>query len=71
MRTDCELELLDADRQPLYLRNFAVSLNRGGPGAGDASLSLDRKTLRTLRYFELRGRTECAAIARLAIDELP
>ncbi|MBE7453974.1 MAG: hypothetical protein HS111_35550 [Kofleriaceae bacterium] len=71
MRTELEVELLDANRDVCVARPMSVSLNRGGPGFTDVSLSVDRKTLRTLRFFEVRGRTEVSAMARLVLEPLP
>jgi hypothetical protein len=68
MRTEMEIDLLDAQRQVMYSKNFSVSLNNCGPAYTDTSLRMDRKTLRTLAFFELRGRTESKGIARIAVD---
>lgn len=67
-RTEMELDLLDADRILVAQRNFSASLTCGRPDYNDTSISMDRKTMRTLRFFELRGRTECRSIAAMTID---
>ncbi len=71
LRTELELDLIDADDNVAYSKSFSAGMNLGGPDYNDTSLNVDRKTLRTLRFFELRGRTEGRAVARLTIDELP
>lgn len=70
-RTELELDLLDADKNLVAQRNFSASLNCGRPDYNDTSISMDRKTMRTLAFFELRGRTECRTISTLTIDNLP
>jgi hypothetical protein len=70
-RTELELDLLDADKNLVAQRNFSASLNCARPDYNDTSISMDRKTMRTLRFFELRGRTECRSIATLTVDNLP
>lgn len=67
-RTEWELDLLDADRNLCFSRTGSVGLNCGGPAYDDTSLSMDRRTMSSLKFFELRGRTEIRAIARLSID---
>jgi len=69
-RTEMELDLLDADRNLIAQRNFNASLTCGRPDYNDTSISMDRKTMRTLRFFELRGRTECRSIVPMTIDNL-
>lgn len=69
-RTELELDLLDADRNLVAQRNFNASLTAARADYNDTSISMDRRTLRTLRFFELRGRTECRSIATLPIDDL-
>lgn len=70
-RTEWELDLLDGDYQVCFTRSGSVGLNYGGPSYDDASISMDRRSMRTLKFFELRGRTEIRAIARLSIDSIP
>ena len=70
LRTELELDLLDADGNVQFAKTFSSSLNGGAPEYYDTSVRVDRKTLRTLRFFELRGRTESRAISRLPIDTL-
>lgn len=67
-RTEFELDLVDADQQLAYTRAFSTSLNCGQPSFDDTSIGIDRKALRTLRFFELRGRTEGRGIARWSFD---
>jgi hypothetical protein len=70
-RTEMEIDLLDADRNVMFTKNFSCGLNYGQPSFDDTSLSMDRKSLRTLRFFELRGRTEVRGLERLVIDAIP
>jgi hypothetical protein len=70
-RTDFDLELLDDQRAVQFMRSFSASTNRGWPAYADASLSMDRKAMRALRFFELRGRTEMSALVRLEVDAMP
>jgi hypothetical protein len=70
-RTEWELDLLDADRAVCFVRTGSVSLNYGQPAYDDTSISMDRRSLRMLKFYELRGRTEIRAISRFAIDALP
>lgn len=67
-RTEFELDLLDGDRQLCFSKSFSTSLNCGQPAYDDTSISMDRRALRALRFFELRGRTEARGLARLTID---
>ncbi len=66
-RTEFELDLIDADQQILFAKTFSCSLSSGRPPFDDTSVSMDRKVLRSLRFFELRGRTECRAISQLSL----
>jgi hypothetical protein len=50
------------------MRSFTTSLNLGQPAFDDNTLPIDRRTLRTLRFFELRGRTEGRGFARWSFD---
>ena len=70
-RTEWELDLLDGDNTVMFSRNGSISLNYGGPAYDDSSISMDRRSMRQLKFYELRGRTECRAIARLALDAIP
>ena len=70
-RTEWELDLFDAQNMILASRTGSVSLNYGQPAFDDWSLSMDRRSMRVLKFFELRGRTEIRALARLAVDALP
>jgi hypothetical protein len=70
-RTEWELDLLDADRNVCYARTGTASLNCAGPSYDDTSISMDRRSMRQLKFFELRGRTEVRAIAKLPIDSIP
>jgi hypothetical protein len=70
-RTEWELDLLDAQGSVAFARTGSISLNYGMPAFDDSSISMDRKAMRQLKFFELRGRTECRAIAPLALDAIP
>ncbi|HEU0037520.1 MAG TPA: hypothetical protein VFQ53_43210 [Kofleriaceae bacterium] len=70
-RSELELDLLDGDHQLCFSRPLSTGLNYGQPSYDDTSISMDRRTLRMLKFFELRGRTEARALARLVIDGLP
>lgn len=70
-RTEWELDLLDGDNNLCFTRSSSVSLNCGGPAYDDTSISMDRRSMRMLKFFELRGRTEIRAITRLVIDAIP
>ena len=70
-RTEWELDLIDAQNMVVASRTGSISLNCGQPSFDDSSLSMDRKTMRTLKFFELRGRTEVRALERLAVAALP
>jgi len=67
-RTELELDLLDGDHNLCFSRPFSCGLNYGQPNVDDTSISMDRRTLRALKFFELRGKTEVRAIAKLVID---
>jgi hypothetical protein len=67
-RTEFELDLVDADHQLAYTRSFSTGLNLGQPSFDDTSISIDRRALRALRFFELRGRTEGRGLARWSFD---
>lgn len=67
-RSELELDLLDDQRQLCFSRPFNVSLNYGQPAYDDTSISMDRRAMRSLRFFELRGRTEARNVARIAVD---
>jgi hypothetical protein len=67
-RTDFELDLIDADQQLAYTRTFSTSLNCGQPSFDDTAIGIERRALRPLRFFELRGRTEGRGIARWSFD---
>lgn len=67
-RTDLELDLLDADHQLMYARTFYAGLNCAHPSFEDTSLSIDRRSLAALRFFELRGRTEVRAVTHWSFD---
>jgi len=67
-RTEMELDLLDADQNLIAQRNFTVNLNYAHPEFSDTSISMDRRTMRSLKFFELRGRTEVRGLARMEID---
>ena len=71
VRSELELELIDGDRNVVVSKTFNASLNNTHPSYDDTSLWVDRKVLQSLRFFELRGRTEMRAIATLAFDTLP
>lgn len=71
LRSRLELALLDADQNACFTRVLSMSPSYGARSVDEVSLAMDRKTLRSLRHVELRGRTECRASARLAIDDLP
>jgi hypothetical protein len=70
-RTEWELDLLDADRNLCFTRNSSVSMYYGVPAYEDTSISMDRRSMRMLKFFELRGRTEVRAIVRFPIDQIP
>lgn len=67
-RTELEFDLFDADNQLCFSRSFGTSLNYGQPSYDDTSISMDRRALRALRFFELRGRTEARGLARMTLD---
>jgi hypothetical protein len=67
-RTEFELDLVDADQQLAYSRAFSTSLNCGQPSFDDHAIEIERRALRPLRFFELRGRTEARGIARVSLD---
>ena len=67
-RCEYELDLLDADQLVVATRNFSGYLNTGVPNHDDTSISMDRRTMRQLKFFELRVRIEARAIASLAVD---
>jgi hypothetical protein len=71
IRSELELDLIDADGIVCFSKNFSISLNYGVPAYEDTSISMDRKALRALRFFELRARTEGRSIVRLPIDTMP
>ena len=66
-RSEFELDLFDADSNICATKNFSASLVCGQPRYEDASLSMERKALRALRFFELRARTEIRALARFEV----
>lgn len=66
-RTEFELDLLDADQQIVFAKTFSTSMTGGRPAFDDSSISMDRRILRTLRFFELRGRTEVRGITPLTV----
>ena len=69
-RSEMEIDLLDADQNLMFQRRFSASTRYGRPEYGDSSVSMDRKAMRQLRFFELRGKTEINALAQLKIDNL-
>ncbi len=70
-RCEYELDLLDGDGLLVANRTFSGGLNYGRPNFDDTSISMERRLMRTLRFFELRARTEARAIAEIAVDLLP
>jgi len=70
-RTEWEIDFLDEHNLVVASRNGSTSMNYGLPAHDDTSLSIERKVLRTLKFFELRGKTELRAIAKLPVDTLP
>ncbi|MBV8756902.1 MAG: hypothetical protein JO257_06500 [Deltaproteobacteria bacterium] len=69
-RTDMEIDLLDADQNVIFQRTFGTSLRYGRPDYSDSSISMDRKAMRQIKFFELRGKTEISALAQLKIENL-
>jgi hypothetical protein len=69
-RSEFEIELLDAERQLLFQRTFSASTRFGRGECNDTSISMDRKAMRQIRFFELRGKTEVNALAQLPIADL-
>jgi hypothetical protein len=67
-RTELELDLLDGDRQLAHARAFSANLNCGHAAFDDTTIEIDRRLLRALRFFELRGRTEGRGLARGSFD---
>jgi len=54
----------------LWARNNSVDVTYSqAPKLPTDSLRTEFELLRTLRFFELRARTECRALARLAVDD--
>lgn len=69
-RTEMEIDLLDENRTLLFQRTFSASTRYGRPEFNDNSISMDRKAMRQIRFFELRGKTEISALAQLKIENL-
>jgi hypothetical protein len=70
-RSELELDLLDGNLQLCFSRPLSIGLNYGQPSFDDTSITMDRPTMRALRFFELRGRTDLRGLARLVVDGLP
>ena len=69
-RTEMEIDLLDADQALLFQRRLSAGTRYGRPEVNDSSISMDRKAMRQIRFFELRGKTEINALAQLKIENL-
>jgi hypothetical protein len=67
--TKFELDLLDAERNVVLSKNFNLGqvLGRGNYEENEL-YGLDRKTMRTLRFFELRARSDIKSIVDLELD---
>ena len=71
-RSELELDLFDADNNLCFSRTFSAYLNCGQAAYDtEQSISMERRTLRTLKFFELRGRTEVRSIANLEVSAIP
>lgn len=69
-RCEYELDLLDAERQVVATRHFSSSLVCGRASYEDNAISMERRVMHTLKFFELRVRCETRAVYDLAV-ELP
>ncbi|HTL32300.1 MAG TPA: hypothetical protein VL326_04205 [Kofleriaceae bacterium] len=68
LRNEYELDLFDADQNIVMSKNFSCSTSFGRTTFEDNSLyGIDRKTMRTLKFFELRARTELRSVVDLEI----
>src|SRR6185503_9617414 len=65
LRTEFELDVVDAEGVIALSRNFSVSGCGTTPAYTDTSPSIERRALRSLRFFTLRGRTEARLITRM------
>ena len=70
LRTELELEMVDADGIIAMARNFSLSGSGSTPAYTDISPSIERRALRGFRFFTLRGRTEARLITRVGPFEL-
>jgi hypothetical protein len=70
VRSELEFEMTDADGFTVQSRNFSVSSSGSNPGYSDFSPSIERRALRNLRFFALRGRTEARMLLRLGPYDL-
>lgn len=70
-RTECELDFLDGDREVVATKHFSMSLANARPTFDDTSMSFERKVMRTLKFFELRAKTEARGMVELAVDGMP
>jgi hypothetical protein len=62
--TKFELDLLDQERNVVLSRNFQLGQFLGGGNYDENELySIDRKTMRTLRFYELRARSDIKSVA--------
>jgi len=64
-RTDLQLDLADAEGMTIASLIFGMAGGPAAPGHGQASTSLDRKRIRSLRTFSLQARTEARFFTRL------
>ncbi len=70
LRTEFEFEMLDADGVSALARTFSVSGCGTNPTYTDTAPSIERRALRGLRFYTLRGRTEARLLARMGPFEL-
>lgn len=70
LRTEFEFEMVDVDGVIALSRNFSISSYGTNPAYTDTAPSIERRALRGLRFYTLRGRTEARLLARLGPFEL-
>lgn len=63
--TQFEIDLLDQDGNAIASRTASFSIGAPGLGYTDTGLRLERRVAKAVRGFEIRGRTEVRAIARI------
>jgi hypothetical protein len=70
-RNEYELDFLDADQMLVMSRSFSGSTMFNRTTFDDTSLyGIDRKSMRSLRFFEIRARTEMRSVVDLPVTEL-